>query len=174
MRDDIKDVRVAHEVLTKELGRPPTLHELALKMNATQHMIRCFVLDDGLPLSKLTPSERAQAGKKRREENARREAAEARARAKREKIELKEWHIEPLNRAKIKPAILHGERGMLPGREWDPGRILFAECAKCGRRILVRPRTHPWWVDRGEGQMSPACGGICAGMFVYTVWKMNM
>ena len=174
MRDEIKDVRVAHEILTKELGRPPTLHELALRMNTTQHMIRCFVLDDDLPLSKLTPSERAKIGRARREENERRELAAARERAKRAKTELKEWHIEPLDRAKIKPVVLHGERGMLPGREWDPEKILFAECAKCGRRILVRPRTHPWWVDHGGGEMSPACGGVCAGMFVYTVWKMNV
>ena len=74
----------------------------------------------------------------------------------------------------IPPTRLLRSGEALPGKDAEMSAVMIARCAKCARRIVVRPRSHPWWRAADEGLMGPLCSASCAGIVPHTVCKINV
>lgn len=155
-------IREAYDHLRVELGRAPSVAEMkhALGLTDWGHL-RTRMDKLGLERHKMTLSERGK-------ENARREKERRASGAAGFYDEVNEAEIFVKRRLReIREDGKEGEKKTAPmraGEQYGVNDMLMISCAICKRRKMIKPRMHPYFVRRGDGEIVWLCGAECCGM----------
>lgn len=161
-----EQIIAAHAQLREKLHRAPTAAEMA-KAIGFADWGHARKLMDRLGLERYTMSMRER-GKVRaqREKEAKEtgkasyydEANEAEIIVKRK---IKEIRAEGAGGARA-------EKTTRAGYEFGENQMIRIACEVCGKQLMIRPRTHPYFVRRADGSIAWLCSAICNGIMQ---WK---
>lgn len=70
----------------------------------------------------------------------------------RRKVDAITYMGDPAKRPKVLPR---------PGDGYAPGARIMLTCPVCGRKKLIAPRMHAYWLRDREGRIHFVCGEVC-------------
>ena len=162
----------AHEELCRTLGRPPTRPKLAEHAGISYSTCCGRVSSLKLAITRMTSAEAAACSMASRRERGTVRAPGHAGAADADVMELD--MAEQSRRQRLRERMHEGDAGKRPERLVRPGEGQAAWvretacCALCGRRFVLTPRTHPYWVRNAEGGVLWLCSETCmngAGIF---------
>lgn len=144
-----REIRRMHDRLTKKLGRAPMCKEMC----AASGMSDCWVRHKCAALGlALTPFKRGMEPEKEPGGFLKVHCAG---------VDLRQRiaQIEAGGDAAARPDVLPR-----PGAGYAPGARIMIACAVCGRKVMICPRTHAFYLRDAAGDVHFTCSDVCAGM----------
>lgn len=149
-----------------QLGRLPTVRELAFETDLTDGAVNWHLRYRGLPFKR-----RGQGGihlpVKAQKPAAEEKPEQKRTRKKKKAPSMRVYWIDPPKPPERGALILPWQGKHLPGVGYDAREVRVVRCWRCGRWTAIFPRTHIWWLPVDGKQAAAACSDRCAGMMTW-------